>query len=142
MKNRSVLYGIRPGLLTMGLLTMGLILGGCTVGQRAETLYYRQHRALTALTFAITTAEIHDLDLAERLYDREDELYSACALLLQASTRNEHDQGIEMGLKWRILRSLDTCAQKTREIEHLLKRLNTGAALYYLNSIGHDARGR
>ncbi len=56
----------------------------CTVGERAEALYFHQHRLLAALTSTINAVEPDDPDLADRLYDSEDELISACRPLWEA----------------------------------------------------------
>ncbi len=61
--------------------------GACTVGERAEALYFYQHRVLAALTTTINVVEFDDPDLADRLYDEEDELNSACRALWEAGER-------------------------------------------------------
>ena len=53
----------------------------CTVAERAEALFFYQLRLLAASTTTINVVEPDDPDLADNLYDSEDELNSACRAL-------------------------------------------------------------
>ena len=117
-------------------------LTGCAVAERAETLYLYQHRLLVALTTAIVAMEPHDPELADRLYDSEDELNTVCRALWQAGSRRIEAHEIDDGLKWEVFASLDTCAEKTREVESLLREVDPEAAERYLGGGDHpSARG-
>ncbi len=118
------------------------VLTGCAVGERAETLYLYQHRLLVALTTAIATIEPHDPDLADHLYDSEDELNTVCRALWQAGSRRIEAHEIEGGLRWQVFASLDACAEKTREVETLLREVDPATAERYLGGGDHpSARG-
>ncbi len=84
MMLRKVPRAIRLG-LTAGFLAAAA--SACTVAQRAEALYIYQHRLLAALTYVINVVEPDDPDLADSLYDSEDELNSACRALWEAGAR-------------------------------------------------------
>ncbi len=71
--------------LTAGFLAAAA--SACTVADRAEALYFYQHRLLAALTYTIDVVEPDDPDLADSLYDSEDELNSACRALWEAGAR-------------------------------------------------------
>ena len=117
-------------------------LTGCAVGERAETLYLYQHRILVALTTALVGIEPQDPELADRLYDSEDELNTVCRALWQAGSRRIEKHEIEGDLRWQVFTSLDACAEKTREVETLLREVDPEAAERYLgNSDYPSARG-
>ncbi len=117
-------------------------LAGCAVGERAETLYLYQHRLLVALTTAIVAIEPHDPELAGRLYDSEDALNTACQALWQAGSRRIEAHEIDGGLRWQVFASLDACAEKTREAEALLRKVDPETAERYLGDGNHpSARG-
>lgn len=120
---------IRLGLIA-ALLAMALT--GCAVGERAKTLYLYQHRLLVALISTIDTIEPHDPELADRLYDSEDELNTVCRALQQASSRRIEGHEIEGGLRWRVFASLNACAEKAREVETLLREIDPETAQRYL----------
>ncbi len=133
----SSLFG--PGLFGPGLFgrcftAFGLIalLGACATSERAEALYLQQHRATTALTETIVTAEAEDPELAERLYGTESELDDACAPLRQAGYRKLYGGKVDGELGWAVLDSLDGCAAKTQEVEILLWRIDPETAKYFL----------
>ena len=107
-------------------------LTGCAVGERAKTLYLYQHRLLVALTTAIVGIEPHDPELAGRLYDSEDELNPVCRALWQAGSRRIEAQEIDDGLRWQVFTSLDACAERTREVETLLREIDPETAQRYL----------
>ena len=133
-----------PRTAPLGLIAAFLTaaLPGCAVGERAETLYLYQHRLLVALTTAIVTIEPHDPELAGRLYDSEDELNTVCRALWQAASRRIEAHEIDGGLKWAVFASLDACAEKTREVETLLREVDPAAAERYLGGGDHpSARG-
>ncbi|MEE8505205.1 MAG: hypothetical protein V3S40_03180 [Kiloniellales bacterium] len=109
-------------------------LAGCSTGVRAEALYMYQHRTLAALTTAIDMVEPKDPDLADRLYDTEDELQAACAPLVEAGNRRFHAQEIDRDLQWRVYQSLDGCANKTHEVERMLWAVNPESARRYLEA--------
>ncbi len=123
-----------PGVIRFGLIAafLAAALTGCAVGERAETLYLHQHRLLGALTSTIDTIEPHDPELADRLYDSEDELNTACRALQQASSRRIEAHEIEGALRWQVLTSLDACAERTREVETLLREIDPETAQRYL----------
>ena len=121
---------------------LAAFLAGCAVGERAETLYLYQHRLLVALTTAIVGIEPHDPELAGRLYDSEEELNTACQALWQAGRRRIDAHEIDGGLRWQVFASLDACAEKTREVETLLREVDPEAAERYLGDRDHpSARG-
>ncbi len=116
---------------------MAAALAGCAVGERAETLYLYQHRLLVALISTIDTIEPHDPELADRLYDSEDELNTVCRTLQQASSRWIEGHEIEGDLRWQVFASLDACAEKAREVETLLREIDPETAEQILPGLGH-----
>lgn len=126
---RRVPRAIRLGLTAAFLAAAS---GACTVGERAEALYFYQHRVLAALTTTIDVVEFDDPDLADRLYDSEDELNSACRALWEAGARRVEAREIEDGLRWRVFAILESCAEKTREVEALIWRVDPDTAEIYL----------
>jgi len=106
----------------------------CTVAERAEALYLHQHRLLAALTTTINAVEPGDPDLADRLYDSEDELNLACRALWEAGERRVEAREIEDGLRWHVFATLESCAQKTREVEALIWRVDPDTAEIYLGA--------
>ncbi len=104
----------------------------CTVGERAEALYLHQHRLLAALTTTINAIEPGDPDLADRLYDKEDELNLACRALWEAGERRVEAREIQDGLRWRVFAILESCAEKSREVEALIWRVDPDTAEIYL----------
>ncbi len=109
----------------------------CTVGERAEALYFHQHRLLAALTSTINVVEPDDPDLADRLYDSEDELNSACRALWEAGARRVEAREIGDGLRWQVFTILESCAEKTREVEALIWRVDPDTAEIYLGAPEH-----
>ena len=109
----------------------------CTVAERAEALFFHQHRLLAALTTTIDAVEPDDPDLAERLYDSEDELNSACRALWEAGERRIEAREIQDGLRWRVFTILESCAEKTREVEALIWRVDPDTARIYLGGSDH-----
>ncbi len=116
------------------LAVLGLVtgLGGCTLSERAETVYLQQHRASTALTETIVFAEEADPKLADSLYDTESALDDACAALREASYRQMGGEAIDSDLQLAIMDSLDGCAAKTHEVEQMLWRIDPETARYFL----------
>ncbi len=104
----------------------------CAIGERAEALYLHQHRLLAALTSTIITVEPDEPDLAERLYDEEDELYSACRALWEAGELRVASREIQDDLRWQVFATLESCAEKTRELEALVWRVDPDTAEIYL----------
>ncbi len=90
-----------------------------------------------ALNSTIDTIEPHDPELADRLYDSEDELNMVCWALQQASSRRFEGHEIEGGLRWQVLASLDACAEKAREVETLLREIHPETAEQILPGLGH-----
>ncbi len=131
---RTMFRPIRLGLIAA---FMAAALAGCAVGERAETLFLYQHRLLLALTTAIVAIEPHDPELADRLYDSEDELNTVCRALWQAGSRRIEAQEIDDGLRWQVFASLDACAEKTREVETLLREVDPETAEQVLPGLGH-----
>ena len=129
--SRTTPLGLIAALLAMAL-------AGCAVGERAETFYLYQHRLLVALTSTIVTIEPHDPELADRLYDSEDELNTVCRALWQAGSRRIEAQEIDDGLRWQVFTSLDACAERTREVETLLWETDPETAQRYLGD-GNDS---
>ncbi len=134
MMLRRVPRAIRLG-LTAGFLAAAP--SACTVGERAEALYFHQHRLLAALTYTINVAEPDDPDLADRLYDSEDELISACRALWEAGARRVAALEIQDGLRWRVFAMIESCAEKTREVEALIWRVDPATADIYLGRPEH-----
>ncbi len=126
---RRVPRAIRLG-LTAAFLSAAL--SACTVGERAEALYFFQHRLLAALTTTIDAVEPDDPDLADRLYDSEDELNTACRALWEAGERRVEAREIQDGLRWQVFTILESCAEKTREVEALIWRVDPDTARIYL----------
>ena len=116
---------------------MAAALASCAVGERAETLYLYQHRLLVALISTIDTIEPHDPELADRLFDSEDELNTVCRALQRASSRRFEGHEIEGGLRWQVFASLDACAEKARELETLLREVDPVATERALLGLGH-----
>ena len=107
-------------------------LAGCSTEARANALYLHQNKTLSALTTAIDAIEPKDPDLADRLYDTEDELQAACAALMEAGVRRVHAQEIDGDLKWRVFQELDDCERKTYEAERMLWDVDPDSAGRYL----------
>ncbi len=129
MMRRKVPRAIRLG-LTAAFLAAAL--SACTVGERAEALYFHQHRLLAALTSTINIVEPDDPDLADRLYDSEDELNSACRALWEAGEQRVEAREIGDGLRWQVFTTLESCAEKTREVEALIWQVDPDTAEIYL----------
>ncbi len=132
MMLRRMLRASRLG-LTAAFLAGAL--GACAVGERAKALYVFQHRLLAALTSTITAVEPDHPDLADRLYDQEEELYSACQALWEAGERRIQGHEIGDNLRWRVFVILDSCAEKTREVEALVWRVDPDTAETYLSGL-------
>jgi hypothetical protein len=132
MMRRGMLRASRLGLVAAFLT---VVLSACSIGSRAEALYFFQHRVLAALTSTITAVEPDHPDLADRLYDREDELYSACRALWEAGERRIKGLEIEDELRWQVFVVLDSCAEKVSEIEALVWRVNASTAEIYLDGL-------
>jgi hypothetical protein len=129
MMLRRVPRAIRLGLTAAFLAAAP---SACTIGERAVALYLHQHRLLAALTSTINAVEPDDPDLAERLYDKEDELNSACRALWEAGERRVEAREIGDGLRWQVFAILESCAEKTREVEALIWRVDPDTAEIYL----------
>ncbi len=114
---------------------LSVVLSACSIGSRAEALYFFQHRVLAALTSTITAVEPDHPDLADRLYNKEDELYSACWALWEAGERRIKGREIEDELRWQVFVILDSCAEKASEIEALVWRVYPGSADIYLGGM-------
>jgi hypothetical protein len=119
--------------LTAAFLTAAL--GACAIGERAEALYLFQHRILAALTSTITAVEPDQPDLADRLYDKEDELYSACQALWEAGERRIAGHEIGDGLRWQVFVILGSCSEKAREVEALVRRMDPDTAEIHLSGL-------
>jgi hypothetical protein len=129
---RRLLRTIRLGLTAAFLATA---LSACSIGEDAEALYFFQHRVLAALTSTITAVEPDHPVLADRLYDKEDELYSACRALWEAGERRIEGREIEDELRWQVFVILDSCAEKTSEVEALVWRVDPDTAEIYLGKL-------
>ncbi len=129
---RELFRKIRLGLTVSFLVTA---LGACSIGEHADALYSFQHRLLAALTTTITAVEPDHPDLADRLYDKEDELYSACQALWVAGERSIKGREIEDELRWQVFVILESCAEKTREVEALVWRVDPNTAEIYLGEL-------
>ena len=90
-----------------------------------------------ALISTIDTIEPYDPELADRLYDSEDELNTVCRALQQASSRRIEGREIEDGLRWQVFASLNACAEKAREVETLLREIDPETAEQILLGHGH-----
>ncbi len=119
--------------LTAAFLTAAL--GACAIGERAEALFLFQHRLLAALTSTITAVEPEHPDLADRLYDKEDELYSACQALWEAGERRIEGHEIGDDLRWRVFVILESCSEKTHEVEALVWQIDPDTAEIYLSGL-------
>ncbi len=129
MMPHRMLRAIRLGLTAAFLVAA---LSACAVGERAEALYFHLHRLLGALTSTINAVEPGDPDLADRLYDQEEELYSACQALWEAGERRIEGHEIGDGLRWQVFVILESCSEKTREVEALIWRVDPDTADIYL----------
>ncbi len=129
MMLRRVPRAIRLGLTAAFLIAA---LSACTVGDRATALYLHQHRILAALTNTIDSVEVDDPDLADRLYDSEDELNLACRALWEAAERRVEAREIGDSLRWQVFAILEPCAEKSREVEALIWRVDPDTARIYL----------
>ncbi len=140
------MYGTGTGGIGRRVAALGLVaaLGGCALGERAETLYLRQHRAATALAETIAVNETQNPPLAESLYLAEAEFDHACGPLRHAGYLRLQAEEISTELEWDIVNSLDGCALKTDEMEDLLWRVNPEIAAYFLPTpvvaSGHSPR--
>lgn len=125
----------RPAaVLMLAALALTVLVGACAVEDRAEALYYRQHRAAAALADSIVAAETEDPALATRLYHAEDALDAACDPLRQAGYRRFNGESVDDELRWRILDSLDACTAEAERTEALLRRLDPATARFYLDA--------
>ena len=115
---------------------LAFLVGACAVGDRAEVLFHRQHRALAALTITIDDIQGRHPALADRLYTREEELYAACGPLQTAGQRRLDSETIAPDLRWAVYQALDDCTRATREVEHLIRRVHPDAAQRYLDPGG------
>ncbi len=122
---RTTFKTIRLGLIAAFMATA---LAGCAARERAKTLFLYQHHLLIALISTIDTIEPYEPELADRLYDSEDELNTVCRALQQASSRRIEGREIEGGLRWQVFASLSACAEKAREVEILLREVDPEAA--------------
>ena len=114
--------------------TLGLMatLGACALSDRAESLYYRQHRVAAALAETIVLNEDRDPLLATALYGAETDLNEACAPLLRAGFLRFADEEIDSELEWAIVSALDGCAAKTAQTETLLWRISPEITAFFL----------
>ncbi len=126
---RTTFRAIRLGLIAAFMATA---LAGCAARERAETLYLYQHRLLIALISTIDTIEPYDPESADRLYDSEDELISACRALWEAGARRAAAIEIQDDLRWQVFTILESCTEKTREVEALIWRVDPDTADIYL----------
>jgi hypothetical protein len=126
---------LRASPLGLAAALLATVLSACSIGARAEALYLFQHRVLAALTSIITAVEPDHPDLADRLYDKEDELYTACQALLDAGERRIEGREIEDELRWQVFVNLDSCAEKTSEVEALVLKMDTDTAEIYLGGL-------
>jgi len=115
-------------------LLLTVLVAGCAVGDRAEALYYRQHRIAAALADSIVAAETEEPALAAQLYSAEDALGTACDPLRQAGYRRLRGEAIDDELRWRIVDTLDICAAETERTEALLLRVDPATAGFYLDA--------
>ena len=119
---KAIRLGLTPAFLAA-------VPSACTVGEQAEALYLHQHRLLAALTSTINVVAPDDPDLAERLYDSKDEPNSACRALWEAGERGVEAREIGDGLRWQVFAILESCAEKTREVEALIGRAGAPLSL-------------
>ncbi len=131
---RTTLRTIQLGLIAA---FIAAALAGFAAVERTETLYLYQHRILVVLISTIDTIEPYDPELADRLYDSEDELNTVCRALQQASSRRIEGREIEGDLRWRVFVSLNACAEKAREVETLLREIGPETAEQVLLGLGH-----
>ena len=115
-----------------GALAIVACLGGCATGPDAKAVFLQQHRALAALTEAITVAELEQPELADRLYGTEEALSAACAPLQTAGHKKMADEAISPALGLVVVRTLSDCAQMTQEVERLLWQVDPETAGYFL----------
>ncbi len=124
--------GIGRNYLRAAALGLVAVLSGCAIGERAETLYLRQHKVATALAETIAANEIRNPALAETLYAAEAELDEACGPLRRAGYLRLQAEEISTQLEWEIVNSMGRCERKTKEMEDLLWRINPEIAAYFL----------
>jgi hypothetical protein len=132
---RTAFRAIRRALVA---LSMAAVLAGCAARERAEALYVYQNRLLAALISTIDTIETDDPELADRLYDSEDELNRVCGALQRASSRRMEGREIDGDFKWQVFASLNACAEKAREVEALLREVDPETAEQVLLGFGQE----
>ncbi len=74
---------------------------------------------------------------AGRLYDSEDELNSPRRPLWEAGARRVEAREIGDGLRWQVFTILESCAEKTREVEALIWTVDPDTAEIYLGRPEH-----
>jgi hypothetical protein len=128
------MYGVVSGRIGRRVAALGLVaaLVSCSLSDRAETLYLRQHRTATALAEIIVANEIRNPTLVETLYASEAELDLACGPLRRAGYLRLQAEEISSELEWEIVNSLEGCTLKTEEMEALLWRIDPIIAAYFL----------
>ena len=149
MRARSRWLGpsvVLPALSVLAAVAGIILVGACAaMGDRAEALFFRQQTAQSALADTIGRVETARPQLAERLYGAEDELHEACAPLREAGQRKIYHQTIGTDLEWEVVGALDTCETKTRQVEQLVQRTESGddsAALPDLSVAGERDQTR
>ncbi len=100
--------------------------GGYALAKRAEALYLRQQDAQSALASTLTEVETALPALANRLYDLEDDLHSACSSLREAGQRRFEGQDLGSGLEWAIVTSLQKCESATSTVERQVQQAEAG----------------
>lgn len=128
------MYGSGTGWICRRAAALGLVagLGACTLNDRAETLFLRQHRAASALAETIGANETQNPPLAEALYAAEAEFDLACGPLRHAAYLRFQGEEVTSKLEWEIVNSLDRCTLKTEQVEALIRRVSPEIAAYFL----------
>ncbi len=127
-----LLRTIRPGLIAAFLAAA---LSACSAREQAKALYFHQHRLMVALIDTVAAVEPDQPDLADLLYDKEEQLYSACWALWEAGQRRIEGRDIEDELRWQVFEILDSCAEKIHEVEALVWQVDPDTAEIYLGEL-------
>ena len=145
---RAPLRWLAPGAGLLALTGVAMV-GACAMADRAEALFFRQQTAQSDLADTIVGLEMDRPRLAEQLYGMEDELHEACAPLREASQRKVSEEEIDADLEWAVFSALETCETKTRQVEQLVRRAESGAGpgddagpMSGLGVAGRDDRAR
>ena len=116
------------------LALVGLI-AGCVHSERGESVFIEQNKAAAALGTMLMDAEMQNPSKADRLYDAESTLASACEPLRKAAQQKMAGKDIGFELRHLIFNSLDQCAAETKRVEKLVWETDPAVGRFYLTRI-------